>query len=164
MRKYYILFLMFLSISCEKQSISEKSLDNSSVSSRKQTEDKFIQTIHGTPLIIPLPAESDPTLFLMPVSDSKDVLRVDRLYLVDCLQDKFRFERDIYEILWVVRMNETEESAIKYIAVVSSIITGTQHEYEIDGFMMHQIWKINNDKWKYKSNIKIPIKHDCIRQ
>jgi len=87
------------------QGISEY-LPKDTISSRKHTEAKFIQAIQGIPLIIPLPKESDPTLFLMPVLNSEKVRRVDRLYLVDCMQDGFRFDRDIYEIKWIVRADD----------------------------------------------------------
>lgn len=158
MKKYIlILFLVLLGISCETQYNTENPKDNSLEKSIKQTETRFSQAIHGIPLVIPLPEESDPTLFLMPVSNDKTDLSVDRIYLVDCLQEEFVFERDIYKINYIERINETEESSVKYIAVVSSIENGSLYEYEIDAFTYHQIRKINSNTWEYKSNITIPI-------
>jgi hypothetical protein len=154
MKQYFFisLILMLLGISSEAQSIKKEALNDSSVYiSHKQTEIKFTQAIQGTPLVIPLPEESDPTLFLMPVSDNDTIPTVDRLYIVDGTREKFSFERDIYK---VDRIERTEET-IK--AVVSSIYDGNERKYEIDGFLFHEIWLINSDKWEYSSNIKIPV-------
>jgi len=154
MKQYFFisLILMLLCIGSKAQSIKIEALNDSSVYiSHKQTEMKFAQAIHGTPLVIPLPEESDPTLFLMPVSDNDTIPTVDRLYLVDGTRMKFCFERDIYT---VDRIERTEESII---AVVSSTYGGSKHNYEIDGFLFHEICLINSDKWKCPSNIKIPV-------
>lgn len=158
MRKSFSFFLfVLLCTSCETQFKNEESITIPMADSRKQTEIRFAQAIQGIPLVIPLPEESDPTLFLMPVSNDKDILKIDRLYLVDSTGEEFDFERDIYEIKHIERIDETENSSCKYIAVVSNIQDKTQHEYEIDGFMYHKIWKINNGKWDYPSAIKIPV-------
>ena len=158
MSKYSTFFLfVLLCASCETQFKNEESITIPKADSRKQTEIRFIQAIQGIPLVIPLPEESDPTLFLMPASNDNNILKVDKMYLVDSTREKFVFERDIYEIKHIERIDETENSSCKYIAVVSNIQDKTQHEYEIDGFMYHQIWKINHGEWDYPSAIKIPV-------
>lgn len=158
MSKYFSFFLfVLLCTSCETQFKKEESITIPKADSRKQTEIRFIQAIQGIPLVIPQPEESDPTLFLMPASNDNNILKVDKMYLVDSTREKFVFERDIYEIKHIERIDEKEDSSCKYIAVVSNILDKTQHEYEIDGFMYHQIWKINDGEWDYPSAIKIPI-------
>lgn len=149
----FFLLLVFC-VSCETQL---KKYVKSKAESRKELEKQFSEAVQGIPLVTPLIGESSPCLFLMPVSNDDDSLRVDRLYLVDTTGEKFDFERDIYEIKHIERIDETENSSCKYIAVVSNIQDKTQHEYEIDGFMYNQIWKINNGKWDYPSAIKIPV-------
>ena len=158
MSKYFHFFLFVLfCTSCETQFRNEESINIPKVDSRKQTEIRFAQAIQGIPLVTPLPEESDPTLFLMPVSNDNDTLKIDRLYLVDSTREEFVFERDIYEMKHIERIGETEDSSCKYIAVVSNILDKTQHEYEIDGYMYHLIWKINNGEWDYPSALKISV-------
>ena len=124
--------------------------------SRKQTEMEFAQSIQGTPLVIPLVRESDKSLFLMPVANDSTIRRVDRLYLVDSTQDDFIYERDIYRVDSIVKKN-VDSLYSTYYAVVSNIKDGINKEYELDGYMYHQIRKINDNKYEYKSNIKIKI-------
>ena len=131
-------------------------MDENPNTSIKEVERKFSMAVHGIPLIIPLPEESDPILSLMPVSEYKDNPEIDRLYLVDETQDEFCFERDIYEVLWIVT-KDSEEST-KYTVVVKSLANDSLQEYELDEFLMHELYLLNDDKWlKLKSNIKIPI-------
>ena len=158
MRKFYLFFLLILLfVSCGTPLNNERPVNEPKADSRTQTEIRFAQAIQGIPLVIPLPEESDSTLFLMPASNDNNILKVDKLYLVDSTREKFVFERDIYEIKHIERIDETEDSSCKYIAVVSNVLDKTQHEYEINGYMYHLIWKINNGKWDYPSAIKIPI-------
>ena len=57
----------------------------------------------------------------------------------------------------IKKVNDVKDSIVKYIAAVTSDKDGSPHEYEIDGYTYHQIRKINNGTWDYKSNIKIPV-------
>lgn len=153
MKQYFFITLIFmlLGINCKAQSIKNEALNDSSVYiSHKQRRMKFAQAVQGTPLVIPRPEESDPTLFLMPVSNNDTIPTVDRVYLVDATRDTFSFERDIYKI---IRIERSEESII---AVVSSVYDNRKYQFEIDGFLFHEIWLINKNKWKHPSNIKIP--------
>ena len=82
MRKYFSFFLfVLLCTSCETQFKNEESITIPMADSRKQTEIRFAQAIQGIPLVIPLPEESDPTLFLMPVSNDKDILKIACKYM-----------------------------------------------------------------------------------
>ena len=156
MKKIIIILLSIISFTAKAQ----KEPTNKTLTlaeSRKKTEIGLSQAIQGTPLVIPLPEESDPTLFLMPVSNDKSNLVIDRLYLIDGTQEVFIFDRDIYQIKCVKRIYEDKNFYLKYIVIATSNKRNTQHEFEIDGYMYHQIWKINNEKWEYPSNIKIPV-------
>ena len=160
MKRYYYYFLLVLLCSCNEQIVFDKEemrMDENSNTSIKEVERKFSKAIHGIPLIIPLPEESDPTLSLMPVSEYKDNPEIDRLYLVDETQDEFCFERDIYEINYVIVM--TEEA--KYTAVVSSLADDTQQEFDIDQFMLNDLYMFKTDKW-LKSNLNTPIIYDGV--
>lgn len=157
MKIIFITFFALLFIGCEGKSDNNEPVSALNNGPCKQTEIRFTQAVKGTPLIIPLPEQSDPTLFLMPVSNNKDTLRVDRLYLVDCTQKEFIYERDIYMINEIKKVNDVKDSIVKFIATVTSDKDASQHEYEIDGYTYHQIRKINNGTWDYKSNIKIPV-------
>lgn len=136
----------------------EEAKKTSLAESRKETELKFAQTVQGTPLIIPFIEESDHSLFLMPVANDKKDPKIDRIYLVDSKQDEFIFERDVYKINYIKKaIDETKAVSVHFIAVVSRVKDGTQHEYEIDSYTYLQIKKMCDSKWEYKSNIKIPI-------
>lgn len=160
MKHYYFFLLVLLCVSCNEQYNSEEQLAEYK-DSCELAEAKLTSALHGRarPLVIPLHS-SDPTLFLIPVSDNKDKLEVDRLYLLE-YDNKREFERNIYEIKEIARV--VDDEYIRNIAVVTSM-EGRFHEYELDGFMMHEIWEINNDQWQYKSNIKIPIRNDYTKQ
>lgn len=148
----FLLLFTFFKMSCFAQ---ERNIEEAVVyKSRKQTEMEFAQSIQGTPLVIPLVRESDKSLFLMPVANDSTIRRVDRLYLVDSTQDDFIYERDIYRVDSIVKKN-VDSLYSTYYAAVSNIKNGICKEYEIDGYMYHQIRKINENK--YKSNIKIKI-------
>lgn len=150
---FFLLLFTFFKMSCYAQ---ERTIGEPVSKSRKQTEMEFAKSIQGVPLVIPLVAESDKTLFLMPVANDSITRRVDRLYLVDSTQDDFIYERDIYQVDCVKKNVDSDHST--YYVVVSSIKDGIYKEYEIDGYMYHQIRKINDNEYEYyKSNIKIPI-------
>lgn len=157
MKNFFFIILTLLLISCDKEYDNKEAANTPDNDPYKQTETRFAQAVRGTPLVIPLPKLSDPTLFLMPVSSNKDTLRVDKLYLVDCTQKEFIYERDIYMINEIKKVSNVKDSTIKYIAAVTSNKDGSQHEYEIDAYTYHQIRKINNGTWDCKSNIKIPV-------
>jgi hypothetical protein len=158
--KHYYFFLLVLLCSCNEQSNSEEPLTEYK-DSCELAKTKLAEAIHGTPLVVPLYTSAPPTLFLIPVSDDKDKLVVDRLYLLEYDGNKRHFERNIYNINEIVRIVDDECSKNK--AIVTSIADGTFHEFEIDGFMMCQIRKLNKDKFEYKSNTIIPIRYDSIR-
>ncbi len=146
---FFFLLIMFIGLSCKAQSNNTEYY--------RQTEMKFAKAIQGTPLVIPLIDKSDATIFLMPVADTRDgSSTVDRVYLVDGMREEFVYERDIYRIDRILKINDTEN--FKYVAVVNSIMDGSQHEYEIDAFMYRDIKEINNGRWnRYPSNVKISV-------
>lgn len=157
MRHYYCFLLVFLCVSCNEQYNCEEPM-NEYKDSCKQTEAILAKAVHGVPLIIPL-YSSSPTLFLIPVSDDKETLEVDRLYLLE--YDNTRdFENNLYKIDEIVRIVDDDT---RNVAVVTDIMDGTQNKIEIDNFIMHKIRKLNKDRFEYKSNIIIPIRYDSIR-
>ncbi len=146
MKRYFFISLIMLfsiSLSCKAQSEAYV---------HKQTELKFARAIQGVPLVVPLPEESDPILFLMPVSENDTIPVVDALYLVDNTRREFSFERDIYNVCRIEITGETPK------AVVYNVFDGSEHEFEIDSFMLHTIIRINKGKWRqYSSHVTIPI-------
>lgn len=157
MRHYYCFLLVLLCVSCNEQYNCEEPL-NEYKDSCKQTEAILAKAVHGVPLITPL-YSSSPTLFLIPVSDDKETLEVDRLYLLE--YDNTRdFENNLYKIDEIVRIVDDDT---RNVAVVTDIMDGTQNKIEIDNFIMHKIRKLNKDRFEYKSNIIIPIRYDSIR-
>ena len=153
MKQYYIpFFLMLLTLNAKAQLNHQEVLKDSSLQeSLKQTKMMFTRAIQGYPVVVPLPQESDSTIFLMPVSDCDTVPKVDRLYLVDNTRGDFSFERDIYMVHKIERTDNT------IIAMVTNVCDGKVCKIEIDDFLLHEIRLINRGKWKYPSNIKIPV-------
>lgn len=147
--------LMLLCVSCETQLKNEKSVNKSE--SRKELKKRFSEAVQGIPLTIPLIEESDPSLFLMPVSNGDDSLRVDRLYLVDTRGEKFDFERDVYRIDSVDRMCIVEDSMFRTIAFVSNIHDYKKRKYVINAFMFYDILQIKDNQWDYPSALKLPV-------
>jgi hypothetical protein len=157
MKKYYLFFFLTFLFSCKRQLTNEKkSVYQSKVISHKELENRLRQTIHGIPLGgIPILEKSTPALFLMPVSNTPDSL-VEKVYLIDGTRDDFLFERDFYKIICIGRSN-AEDSIYKNMAFVSNVRYKTLHLFEIDGFMYHQIMKINKGEWDdYPTAVKIP--------
>ena len=136
--------LIDLDISKEVSSIQTSS-------KRKQLTSLFAKAVNGTPLSIPLAEDSDPTYFLIPVSNDNKNLCIDRLYFVDGTQKKFDYDRDIYQINSIKKRNNA------HYAMVTRIKSKVKREFEIDGFLVHEIYMISKNKAKYKSNITIPI-------
>lgn len=145
--------LMLVCMSCETQK-NEKSA-KSKAESRKELKKRFSEAVQGIPLTIPLIEESDPSLFLMPVSNGDDSLRVDRLYLVDTTGEKFDFERDIYSIDSVDRMCIVEDSMFRSIAFVSN--KHKKSKYAINGVMFYEMMQIKDNQWDYPSALKLPV-------
>lgn len=153
--KHYYFFLLVLLCSCNEQYNCEEPLTEYK-DSCELAKTKLAEAIHGTPLVVPLYTSAPPTLFLISVSDDKDKLVVDRLYLLEYDADTRHFERNIYNINEIVRIVNDECS--KNIATVTSILDGSRHEFEIDNFMLRQLRMINDNMCDHKSNIRIPIK------
>lgn len=145
--------LMLVCMSCETQK-NEKSA-KSKAESRKELKKRFSEAVQGIPLTIPLIEESDPSLFLMPVSNGDDSLRVDRLYLVDTTGEKFDFERDVYRIDSVDRMCIVEDSMFRTIAFVSN--KHKKSKYAINGVMFYEMMQIKDNQWDYPSALKLPV-------
>lgn len=153
MRQYFFFLLVLLCVSCNEYNCEEPLTEYKD--SCELAEAKLTEAIHdGTPLVIPLYSSAPPTLFLIPVSDDKDKLEVDRLYLLEYDGNARHFERNLYKIDEIVRIVDDET---RNIAVVTNIMDGTPNEFEIDNFMMRKLRMINDDKWEHKSNINIPI-------
>lgn len=147
----FFLLLVFC-VSCETQL---KKYVKSKAESRKELEKQFSEAVQGIPLVTPLIGESSPCLFLMPVSNDDDNLRVDRLYLVDTTGEKFDFERDIYSIDSVDRMCIVEDSMFRSIAFVSN--KHKKSKYAINGVMFYEMMQIKDNQWDYPSALKLPV-------
>lgn len=119
---------------------------------REQTISNFRRAVEGDPITVPLYMESDPTWFLMPVSNDSVNLCVDRVYLVDGTKNLVDFERDIYHLDSIKVIERT------YLACISGIKNHETREVEIDGYMYRLIQKINNNEYEgIPSSIRIPI-------
>ena len=161
MRHYFYFLLVLLCTSCNEQYNNEEPLTDYK-DSCELAKTKLAEAIHGMPLVVPLYTSAPPTLFLIPVSDDKDKLVVDRLYLFEYDGNTRHYERNIYNINEIVRI--VDDDCSRNIAVVTSIIDGSQHEFEIDNYTMRQLRMINDNRCDYKSNISIPIKYVSLNQ
>ena len=161
MKHYYCFFLVLLCVSCNEQYNCEEPLDDYK-DSCELAMTRLAIAVHGTPLLVPLYTSAPPTLFLIPISNNKNELEVDRLYLLEYDGNTRYYERNIYNINEIVRI--VDDDCSRNIAVVTSIIDGSQHEFEIDNYTMRQLRMINDNRCDYKSNISIPIKYVSLNQ
>lgn len=151
-----IMIAVFISLNARAQQLSKE--DKEKVAA---AELALSQAVNGIPLSIPLFWLSDPTYFLMPVSNSqsKDSLAVDRVYIVDATHPESFDYSCIYAVDSLKIYNE--EIGCNYVAVVHGLNDKTlkRFEIEIDGFMFHQIYrKINKNLYDYPSKVKVPLK------
>ena len=96
-------FLIIACICCWACSNNEAEVCNQS---RKEvieeTEHQLQLATQGIPLSIPIVNESDPSVWVVPVSDSKP-LRIDRVFVLDGRARKVNYKTDIYELDSIVQ-------------------------------------------------------------
>lgn len=151
-RSYYLFFFSFVLFGCRNHAY-EVEAPKVVLNSSDLLRIRFAQVVHGTPLEVPILEKSDPSIFIMPVSDDKNNIKIDRFYLVKYTEPNngFSFEDDIYLINRIEIINESDDT-IKYVAVVNSIRDNQLHRFEIDWFEYQKMWR-----WKCPYTIKLPI-------
>lgn len=132
----------------EGKAISDEALSQSI----QNTELMLKKYTGGTPLVLPLIYESDPGVFIMPVSFDS-TMHVDCTYLVDNSNPDIDFDgnRDIYIIDSIYYVDDAERP---FRVVVSR---GNIHKtYCIDSFQYREIQKINRKTYGFPVNTTIP--------
>lgn len=124
----------------------------------RQTESALRRATGGSPLVIPIIAESDPGLFVIPVTDARTELRIDRVFVLDARSEKENYS--IYELDSVLRYGSRCELFVRTIhgeptclslddsSIISSIIIDI-NELNFSKIMKHKIPIIDvpDDEW-----------------
>ncbi len=153
-RNCYLFFLSFVLLGCRNVAYEyEVDEPKTALESSRLLRFRFAQAVQGTPLEVPLLEESDSTVFVMPVSDDKENIKIDRFYLVDYTnRNAFSFEDDIYLINRIEKIKASDDTTIKYVAVVTSIRNNSEHRYDLEWFDFQKMWR-----WKCPYTVKVPV-------
>lgn len=73
----------------------------------EETESALRRATGGSPLVIPFIEESDPSIFVIPVSDSNTNM-VEKVYILDARSGKVNYSNDIYELDSIVRYSGSD--------------------------------------------------------
>ena len=153
--KQHILFsiLILFCIGCDYEMPLDYYEEPSKNDSCERNEIILAKMLGGIPLVVPIYC-SEPSVFLIPVSSSKEPLFVDNLYLYE-YDGIPGYERKLYKLERIVKVKTDDNTWI--IAIGTSIYNGIQKFFEIDGFSLRQLRLINDDKWEFRSRVCIDI-------